>query len=343
LLDLLTLPTRAKVARYHIQDAQLSLAAEIIQEIAAVKTHWVRAIAAAQRLRYAEQVLESAEASAELAKRMESAGNFNRLNRAREQSFYADAAARVLIAQQHAFGAREALIRSLGLTRDQLPQLRLPKRLPDLPSVPISETQINQSALTKRLDVRIAQLRALSAAQSQGYTFVMSLTDIDVSKRAESNFDGGLHKRARGYELDVGLPLFDWGGLARSAMNARSLAAANRLNAVALEAASSLRENYTNYRSTLDLAKHYRDEIVPLRKTISDENLLRYNGMLIGVFELLADARDQVAIVSASIDAFEQFWLAEANLQASLLGAPTVSGIAAVFEAPSPSKTNAAH
>ena len=35
-------------------------------------------------------------------------------------------------------------------------------------------------------------------------------------------------------------------------------------------------------------------KIVPLRKTIADENLLRYNGMLIGVFELLADAREQI-------------------------------------------------
>ena len=33
---------------------------------------------------------------------------------------------------------------------------------------------------------------------------------------------------------------------------------------------------------------------MPLRKRISDENVLRYNGMLISVFELLADARQQV-------------------------------------------------
>ena len=38
---------------------------------------------------------------------------------------------------------------------------------------------------------------------------------------------------------------------------------------------------------------------MPLRKRIADENLLRYNGMLIGVFELLADAREQIASVNA--------------------------------------------
>jgi len=67
--------------------------------------------------------------------------------------------------------------------------------------------------------------------------------------------------------------------------------------------------------------------VVPLRKTISEENLLRYNGMLIGVFELLADARDQIHSVIAAIAAAEQFWLSDAALQASLLGKPTVTSV----------------
>jgi hypothetical protein len=45
--------------------------------------------------------------------------------------------------------------------------------------------------------------------------------------------------------------------------------------------------------------------------------------MLISVFELLADARDQVSAVTAAIDAQQQFWLADAALQASVIGRPT--------------------
>ena len=68
--------------------------------------------------------------------------------------------------------------------------------------------------------------------------------------------------------------------------------------------------------------------MVPLRKTISEENLLRYNGMIIGVFELLSDSRDQVGAVIAAIGANEQFWLADAALQATLVGRPTSAAIA---------------
>jgi len=75
------------------------------------------------------------------------------------------------------------------------------------------------------------------------------------------------------------------------------------------------------------VAKHYRDEVLPVRRVISEENQLRYNGMLIGVFELMADARDQVGTVTAAIAAQQQYWLADAALQASLIGRPTMTSL----------------
>ncbi len=79
-----------------------------------------------------------------------------------------------------------------------------------------------------------------------------------------------------------------------------------------------------------------RPVMVPLRQRISDENLLRYNGMLIGVFELLADARDQIGAVNAAIDARREFWLADADLQQALLGRPGSMPAAARTPPPPP-------
>ena len=67
---------------------------------------------------------------------------------------------------------------------------------------------------------------------------------------------------------------------------------------------------------------------MPLRKRISEENLLRYNGMLISVFKLLADAREQVAGVNAYVQALRDFWIAETNLQTALTGrSPAASSV----------------
>ena len=64
---------------------------------------------------------------------------------------------------------------------------------------------------------------------------------------------------------------------------------------------------------------------MPLRARIAEENLLRYNGMLIGVFELLADARAQIASVHGAIDALRDFWIAHADLEMALVGKPSLT------------------
>ena len=100
--------------------------------------------------------------------------------------------------------------------------------------------------------------------------------------------------------------------------------AVNQANQTALEARSEIREAYANYRASYDIARHYRDEVVPLKKRISQENQLRYNGMFISVFDLLADARSQITSVNSAIDALKDFWLAQADLEMSMTGKPSM-------------------
>jgi outer membrane protein TolC len=63
--------------------------------------------------------------------------------------------------------------------------------------------------------------------------------------------------------------------------------------------------------------------------------LLRYNGILSSVFELLADARAAVASVNAYLEAQRDFWIAEADLQMALTtGSPGAMSSAAPSMAP---------
>jgi outer membrane protein TolC len=332
LLDLLTLPQRYGIAELRIEQAQLRLTTDVIDQVTQVQQAWVTAVAAQQILVYARQVFDSAEASAELARRMQAAGNFSKLARARQQAFYADAATQWAAAQHTATATREELIRLLGLTDAQSRQLRLPDRLPDLPKVPRDPAEVGKAASAGRLDIRIAQSSFASAAKGQDLNVLTSFTDIALGVRRDTKFDSvdGTRTPGRGVEISLRLPVFDWGGMQRDAMNAQTLAAANRLEATIRAAGSALREGYSAYRTTYDLARHYRDEVLPLRKTISEENILRYNGMLIGVFELLADSRDQVSSVMAAIAAGQHFWMADAALQASIMGKPTAAFIRAM-------------
>jgi len=332
LLDLITLPQRSAIANHRVEQAQIRMTAEVVDQVTRVRQAWVRTVAAEQSYKYAGQVLASAEASAELAKRMESVGNFNKLTRARHQAFYADAATQLATAKQTAVSRKEELVRLLGLDEAQAKQLVLPERLPNLPKQPMSPEDVAKQVSQERLDIQQAKTALNAAAKAQGLNKVTSLTDIELSVRRGSVSDSSTssYSARRGYEVGVKLPIFDWGDLQRDAMNAQTLAAANQLEATIRSAGSSLRENYAAYRTAYDISRHYKDEVIPLRKVISEENVLRYNGMIIGVFELLADSRDQIGAVISAIAAEQQFWLADAALQATLIGRPTSIGVAAI-------------
>jgi len=345
LLDLLSLPHRQGIAEQRIRQAQLRLTGEVVDQLTQVRQAWVRAVAAAQSLGYARQVHASAEAGAELARRMEAVGNFNKLSRARQQLFYADAATQLAAAQHETTVRREELARLLGLDDAQASALKLPERLPALPKAPLAPEAIGQQAQSARLDIRLAQAGLDAAAQSQGLERISSLTDIELGIRHDTVFDNaaGTRESKKGYEISLRLPIFDTGGLQRDAMNARTLAAMNQLEAVLRAAGSNLRESYSAYRTAYDISRHHRDEVLPLRRAIAEENQLRYNAMLIGVFELLGDAREQVGSVMAAIAAEQQFWLADAALQASLIGRPTAAAISDGRSAQAPSGGDGGH
>lgn len=65
-------------------------------------------------------------------------------------------------------------------------------------------------------------------------------------------------------------------------------------------------------------ARHYRDEILPLQRRLSEEHLLHYNGMIKGVFDLIKDARHQIQAVEGYLQALHGYWHSEAVLEPKL-------------------------
>ena len=317
LLGLITMPIRTDLEKRRFALTQDRVAAEVLQVAADTRQAWHRAVSARESAKYAEQVKDAAEASAELARRMSAAGNFSKLDHAREQVFYAEATAQLARARQTALSERERLTQLMGLWGADT-GFGLPDRLPDLPKAPRDVSDIESQAMRQRLDVQGAMKEAEGIAASLGLTRATGLISV-LELGYQRNSETG-RPRQTGYEIEIRLPLFDWGGSRTARAEYTYMQAVNRAADTAVRARSEVREAYSAYRTAFDLARHYRDEIVPLRRLISEENVLRYNGMLISVFELLADARTQIASVNAYIEALRDFWVAEATLDLAMSG-----------------------
>ena len=260
------------------QPAKLRASQQLTRLSTETRKAWFNAVSATQTVGALTQAQDAAEVSGDLARRLTQAGNWSRLQQARQQVALVEAASDLSRAQQAAFSAREKLVVLLGLW-GAAAQFELPAQLPALPAQPLELPDVEARALQAREDIRIATL-------------------LWQRKEAE-------RRLTQPGEL--------WDAMGDAA----------QLRQTAIQVRSHARENYQRYRSHYELAKRQQDELLPLRQFISDEMLLRYNGMLSSVFDVLTDTRAQALATHSAIQATRDFWLADADLQSLLAGAPT--------------------
>jgi outer membrane protein TolC len=225
LARLLTLPMVSQLEARRFEQVKREVTMDVLSLAADARKAYFQAVAAEETVRYMRQVKQTAEASAELARRMEQVGNFCKLASAREQAFYADAALGFARADQAQRASRERLARLLGVWGDQL-QFQLPERLPDLPAEARNQPDIEAVAMAQRLDVQAAKLGAEQTAKNLGLTRTTRF--INVLELGLVRNTSNEAPRQTGWEIGLELPLFDWGGarVARAEaiyMQARSL------------------------------------------------------------------------------------------------------------------------
>lgn len=314
LLQLITMPAASRIEARRFEQVRLQLATRVLATAAQTRQAYYKAVASQQGLAYQEQVGQAAEAAHELAAKMAERGNYSRLDAAREQLFYAETQTRLQRVRREALQDKETLARLLGLP----PSFTLPARLPALPKHIDTAADVERQAVEQRLDVQAARMELEGLRDSLGLTRAsrfINVLDLGALRTSESGKAPEI-----GYQVSLDIPLFDWGEARVAKAEAIYMQSASKLAATALDARAQARLAWREQQDAYALARRYRDDIVPLRSRMSEETLLRYNGMLISVFELLADAREQAATVNAAIEAERDFWIADAGLQLALGG-----------------------
>jgi outer membrane protein TolC len=318
-LSLLTAPYAREIEKRRFAQVQGAVVVTVVQLANDTREAYFTAVAAGESVHYLEQVKTAAEAGAELARRMLAAGNWNALDQAREQGFYTDAERRLTLARWQQEAAGEKLRQLMGLSGAQ-PALRLAPTLPELPQNIEDLPDVEGLLLQNRIDLKLKRLRIDALAHSLGLTKAtrfISVLDVGPTRVLQGNKH---QPYERGYEIILEVPIFDSGAARVRRAEALYAQAVDRFAQSAVDARSEIRRAYAAYRACFDIAKQQRDEVVPNAKLIAAQNLLRYNASLISVFDLLADARSQVASVDDYIRSVRDFWMAKSELDTTLLG-----------------------
>ena len=339
LVQLITLPWRSRWQGWQVEQATLTAAQQVLLLAADTRRAWLRAVVAEQALAAHERMHEAAALGAELAQRMAQVGNFSKMDQARELAIAQQAAAQLARARLNAQLEREQLARRMGLWGPQL-AFKLPDQLPALPKDARdlrSGDDAEATALRERLDLGALRRDLDVTAGREGWATMGSLFgDIGATYSYNTSTDKatGHAEKTRGWELEVPLPLFDWGFAARGMARNQVMNNAALLREGAIRARSEARSHWRAYRTAYDLAHQQQAEVLPLAKLVQEETVYRYNGMFMGVWQLLAQARATTQAVVTATEAQRDFWLAETDLQLALTGtspntapgtAPTIS------------------
>ncbi|HET9717641.1 MAG TPA: TolC family protein [Pseudolabrys sp.] len=322
ILALATLPVRTEIANDRFRQAQLLAALETLRLATEARHAFYRAVAARQLVDLLTETNSAAETMVQLAKRLGETGAMNKLDQAREQVFYSDVAARLAVARQRAMKERERLVRALGLWGKDL-DFVLPKTLPSLPRHPLTLPKVEQAAVRSRVDLQISRIELDNIARSYGLTNAtrfINVLEAGYADKITKDKENGEHIRDRGFTVSFEVPLFDFGEARVRDAEQTYLQAVNRLAQKAVNVRSEAREAYGNYRSSYDIARHYQRNVLPLRKIISDEMMLRYGAMQVDVFTLLTEAQQKLSANAAAVEALRDFWLASTDLSAASVG-----------------------
>ena len=322
ILTLITREKRVNIAEAQFRAAQHRAANSLLRLAFDTERAWIKTVAAKETITYLTQAQIAADASSDLAKELGRTGAFNKAVQAREHASFAEITGQIAEARINERSAREELTRLMGAWGSDI-DYKLPSALPKLPAKTQVKTQIEREALRKRVDLLIAKLELESIARSYKLTNATRyVTDLGLLAGVEfaKPKDGEGVEIAKRIELDFAIPIFDSGEARLRKAEFMYMQAANRLAERAVNIRSEARGAYDKYKSTHELARHYRDKVLPLRNVIKQEVLLEYNGMISSTFELLADTRAATNAALMSVNAKQNFWLAEVDLRSAIHG-----------------------
>jgi cobalt-zinc-cadmium efflux system outer membrane protein len=311
-IGILSASARRRAGEAVADRVTLDVASRVVELAAEVKSQYYTVVGDTQALELARQVVSATEAAAELAERQRAAGNLSRREQMLQQAFYAQTLLDVAQAQAQLASDREKLNRLMGVWGEDT-RWRMPAQLPAAPAQLPELQDVEALAVTNRLDLAAAKKEAEAAAQAAGLTrqfSALSPLGIGVAFKREAEGD-----KFVGPTIELGLPIFNRAQAQMSRATTELERSVSRVAALAVEVRSQAREARARLSSAHEILLHYQRVLLPLQQTILSETQKHYNGMLVGVYDLLLAKQTQVQTARQYIAATRDFWLAWAELE----------------------------
>ena len=318
ILDLLLRPLRKRVAALQMDQVKATVSHEILQLAGEVKEAFFTVQARQMLIGRLQAILEVNEAGVDLAIRQHKAGNITDLELANQEAVFQQAKLEWGKASAQARTDRERLNRLLGLWGPSI-QWTVASELPAIPPGEVLLDHLETRAMEQRFDLAAARQQAdlhLRALKLRAGTRYLP-TSVDLGVNTERGTDG---QRVTGPTLNLELPIFDQGQAALGRMESEYRRAQWRVEALATDIRSEVRQARDTMLAARDLADFYRRIYLPQRIRIANETLLQYNAMQKGTFDLIAAKERELNAEREYVESWRDYWIARTQLEKAIGG-----------------------
>lgn len=325
-LDAANQRPQTEIAQIRFQQAQLEALSETIALAIETRRAWIEAVGAFEKAALIAEAQNTADSASELASQLGRTGFMSKADQAREHALTAVLAAERSEARLEAQLAKERLIKLMGLFGSPT-EVFVPDALPSLPSRPRASADIERLALANRVDLAVGKLELEALAREYRLTGkTRMISDVSLAAGLEAEGINGSTEVNPALSVDFEIPLYDTGRLSSKRGQMNYLRAANSVAQQAINARAEARMAYKSVTGRHAVARHWRDVVLPLRRTIDEESLKSYSGMITSTFELLEDARDGLEAQIGAAEAKRDYWLAETEVTAAIWGGTAGAG-----------------
>jgi cobalt-zinc-cadmium efflux system outer membrane protein len=325
LTDLLFLSSRSGVGESGLDRAKLEVVGNVIDLAFETRTAFFAAQAAEQRLVLLRSILGALQASSEMANELHRAGNITAIEWRSQEAAFQEARVNLARAESAAQQARELLNGQLGLSGEAAGKWTLAPALPSpTPTLDLAK-DVERRAISRSVDLELSKRRYQSAAKRVNLSrFEGWFPEIHAgvaAERGEGDF-------AVGPLAEVEVPLFYQGQGETAGALAEMRREAELARAVAVRVRARARALVARLQASEQAVAFYGEVLLPLRKQIVEDTQLQYNAMNAGVFQLLTAKRDEIATMSAHVDALLEYWTVRTELERLLAGRSSGGGMA---------------
>jgi cobalt-zinc-cadmium efflux system outer membrane protein len=186
----------------------------------------------------------------------------------------------------------------------------------------MSDSELDAMALTRRLDISVAQREVELARRAAPLRRMQALGEVVADIHLEREPEG---RKTTGPGIACPSPIFGRGRAARIRAAAELLRSEQTLAVVTANAQSEIRAARSRLSSARARVEYYRDVVLPRRARIVELTRQQQNAMLVGVFQLLQVRQNEANARRDYIEAQRDYWTARTDLDRALNGTDDLS------------------